>query len=1057
MIRQRVLYVGIGGTGLDLGVHLHEALQREICGPDGRALNRVGSFAHLEPNQLPKFVQNLLIDFNVAALNSAVRAMPGGNVTPAQSIQPALDSFPAVATQLRFREPNTVRPWIPDPPQRPYVEPPVKPYSAGAGMFPTIGRAALFSAMLSNGYGPTIGNDIQKTLQNLGNSLGELSAYTATDESRVSADIAVYVGFSLSGGTGAGLFFDILQLVIHELSKQLAGNKASIIPVVYLPSTFDEALNPSMKNRAELNCAQGILDLQSLVASRQSYSPELRDLLTIEYPGKFIVSNAQIFAGAASIPAIAVVGKSGGMSREDLSRAVSASIVAQLSYESAVQNNKGTETANGFGQDLINKVKEISDPHKLGLGTHTLMPMIASSLTVPTQKISDIVAKKLLVKGMEAQNNLLAKDFMSVNSEAVNAFLVEMGFRKMVEVETFTIDQGLDFTPPGDIKTETDLFEKIQRKKQDANRNLPDTKDRVEREVREMVTFNFAESFARYMASNRENGLQIVYALAVARKALEQLQSRETKIGSQRSPVRVSKQSFVAKVLPFPRRVSKSDIRQEYASLASEHRTAVEDLWWNSWASLKPLWAPSVMQGLEFLEKIKRMLVKLGDELDEESRGLVNELEKAENGVVFYVTTEGRELEDQIKLIEDNALNQVRAELNISTLDVNTLFTKIVADGWEKAITLLRTDAPTQLVHETILAPIRISIQRAMQPPDGTAGAMKGLSELLQTAVSPNGKDHTDTLDLISKLGNLVPGQIVPTGSFKECRILITYPGVQNKAVQDFIKSHIAIDQRFKEIVEQTGDMAKNSIEFIPTGVGDTIRVNINMIGQGLLDNPEIKQVLSGWVRELPHPMREGLVWRQRLGYKNVGTIFDVKDRGNVVAAIVRGLATGQVKVVDGTVEHPKRIRISHNTVPTALVDTFIDIDPMDGLSSWPNVINGFEKLILEIDEQVDFRADVVASLNISGASEQSGLEIVEVNEIAEIVYDLVLLQKTETERINKDLQNSGDFGASALRNLEAAREFWTQTFDNALDVKIQLGRSADLRTAMAKTPRTII
>ena len=59
MIRQRVLYVGIGGTGLDLGVHLHEALQREICGPDGRALNRVGTFANLEPNQLPSFVQYL--------------------------------------------------------------------------------------------------------------------------------------------------------------------------------------------------------------------------------------------------------------------------------------------------------------------------------------------------------------------------------------------------------------------------------------------------------------------------------------------------------------------------------------------------------------------------------------------------------------------------------------------------------------------------------------------------------------------------------------------------------------------------------------------------------------------------------------------------------------------------------------------------------------------------------------------------------------------------------------------------------------------------------------
>lgn len=42
MIKQRILYVGIGGTGLDLGIELDTALKREICGMDGNALPQKG-------------------------------------------------------------------------------------------------------------------------------------------------------------------------------------------------------------------------------------------------------------------------------------------------------------------------------------------------------------------------------------------------------------------------------------------------------------------------------------------------------------------------------------------------------------------------------------------------------------------------------------------------------------------------------------------------------------------------------------------------------------------------------------------------------------------------------------------------------------------------------------------------------------------------------------------------------------------------------------------------------------------------------------------------------
>jgi hypothetical protein len=205
--------------------------------------------------------------------------------------------------------------------------------------------------------------------------------------------------------------------------------------------------------------------------------------------------------------------------------------------------------------------------------------------------------------------------------------------------------------------------------------------------------------------------------------------------------------------------------------------------------------------------------------------------------------------------------------------------------------------------------------------------------------------------------------------------------------------------------------------------------------------------------------MDEDLIWRQRLGYKNVGRIFDVDDRDKVVAAIVRGLANGQIQITEGTVQNPKKIRIRHsNPIQSDLIDTFIDVLPMGELSPWPNVVNGFEKLILEINEDNDFRAEVVETLNVSGAAKKSSdgyAPKFELTQIPEILYELVELQKSELVKIDSDMKNSKSFGADWMRSLSSSEEFWAKTFDKALDVKIDAGKYATLREAMASMPRS--
>ena len=84
MIRQRFLYVGIGGSGLDIGRELTEALTREICGLDGRRLQaRGGAFAGFKRKELPKFVQSVYLDFSQSALDEIIcRAKTQPQFTP---------------------------------------------------------------------------------------------------------------------------------------------------------------------------------------------------------------------------------------------------------------------------------------------------------------------------------------------------------------------------------------------------------------------------------------------------------------------------------------------------------------------------------------------------------------------------------------------------------------------------------------------------------------------------------------------------------------------------------------------------------------------------------------------------------------------------------------------------------------------------------------------------------------------------------------------------------------------------------------------------------------
>jgi hypothetical protein len=157
----RFLYVGLGGTGLKVGRELERLLREEMCGPDGRALVSMGgTFANMEPRQLPDFVQTVYLDFSESELRSLqADLLPRApevarrTATFVGALSAAGKASTDVTRQLRTSESvhEITDGWLPPVAGDWGGEPAFAPLATGAGQYPTIGRAALFAYMERSG------------------------------------------------------------------------------------------------------------------------------------------------------------------------------------------------------------------------------------------------------------------------------------------------------------------------------------------------------------------------------------------------------------------------------------------------------------------------------------------------------------------------------------------------------------------------------------------------------------------------------------------------------------------------------------------------------------------------------------------------------------------------------------------------------------------------------------------------------------------------------------------------------------------------------------------
>ena len=928
MIRQRFLYVGIGGSGLDIGRELTDALTREVCGLDGRRLvEKGGAFAGYKRNQLPKFIQSVYLDFSASALTEISTHLQGKNATAIHTILPPFNSSREAATFLRNQNVPQVQDWLPDDSS---VN--IAPLSAGAGQYPNVGRTALFASLKRQGYGQSLGNDLGRALDNLAQSMGELTSFTGTGVHTNS--IAVYLGFSLSGGTGCGTFYDVIHLLYNELITRFEDIPCTIMPIVIMPSLFESVLVGVNRRNTQLNAATALLDLSRLMDLFNNPDPELAESRRVMYPwsavdgaGSYRAINLDTQFGKTAVKVATLVEKRGGLDRKDVYRSIASAVVSQVSTIATVN-----QMTMGFVDKLVND-NEIRDMHHTLLGRKNIMPAVSASLTVPSERLVDVISQRIAADGLAWHRDTVTN--LNVSKDLSNTFLEGSGQGQIVRPELFPGKVDITFATSQGALADSKKLEQfqtnIQKKVQQSLTNIVGP---IKESIPEMQEIRVLDGLIEVL--NKQENCNLYDAIVICRRGIRALQgARFTEDAPTARTTRAKSSKGVLGL--FKGKPQKADVDRWVKAQESDYVRSVEDIWWNEWNSKRITWQSSAESAERELSKIETNLRELSDSADRVESEEIVRLQRTTLGVVEYLPSTSGNMTQALAALMNAVKDKIRERYAVNQPDAGSLLSAIMRANqqniWGDLIRTFKQEREGTAFIDQLVDAVRSAVQDVMQD------ALTPLSEQLgRLANSQSGNLSSDLAQLQSKLAGLLPDGIIPPINGAKPRVLITYPGREDSAVETYLQSTI-FGTRFASFNQN------EVFQFAAAGDYSSITATINIVGQGLLDSEEVRQLMATWIEANKNPIAtDKLAWRQRVNLHNLRDITDVPNRRVILRNFLAALYDGHVSITKGSVELPEEVRITKPGT-TAFFD--IPLVPQFGASPWSSLFNGFEERIV--------------------------------------------------------------------------------------------------------------
>lgn len=941
-IYQRMLYVGLGGTGLKIGMQLEQRLRAELCGADGEGLMRRPEFAHLQPFELPPFVQFVYADYDESARKEAMRASERFTKTAVaarntavyiNNMTPPANSYARVAEALRTGASDAVRGWLPPEDN----EPQVAPLSIGAGQFPTVGRAALFEAFRAANGISAIQEPLQVAVGRLARARGELQAllgYLPHD------GCDVFLGFSVAGGTGAGIFYDFLRIVSAAVQKDLGDASGQsdirIYPLVVLPSAFDAGQGGG--RAADLNGGPALRELFGMINNANGG----KENPPVAYPGEQTLSIGTL----VPVQTAFLFRRPQAITLDDLHRSMVAFMISLIGTE--LQKETGTSEGS-FASWFVNRAAIRGDVAPDGIGLRPASTALAAQLTIPLAEIAEILSRRLVAEATRQLTEISANEN---NRDQIVSFLAASG---LAPLHSRPFDDPLPAVSTEE-KGAGKIVQELARLRHVANEQARQLRRSLDTRVATLANdFNWGTG-VRDAATKYD--LFRVARIALGDQRLSDRVNQEGVAGviTRRATPFESTSGFGAEP-PTPPPLSDKMLGAVKVKWSDpEPAKALSDLsewyvwrtraaWHEAWNAYSDTWRPRVGQLQSKMRSVVGAFTTLAANEQNEFQSSCQNLYQPRTGVVYFLPSDRNAANDLNGFYQASVLPKLRERLGLPEgAESGQILNRIVGQHWNEAYDATTTGGDDAALH-FVLDAVEEAVYEVLDRDDDRP-ILPRLKTLL-AAVASEQEDTGFPPGLVERfktaLAALLPAGFAPGGTTK-LTTQVFYPADgPNLAIEDFLKRTLFSDRSEPEF-HQIADANFLGIVLTRTELAAT-------------DVEEFRRLMQIWGDALDNP-RPGdkLPWRQRLGYDARWIALSHADRTRIMLSFLNALWDGSVEVVEGTSESPEKIRIWQYDAPGA-PPIELALKPWGKLSRWSTLLRAYERYTLSDDATAEERA----------------------------------------------------------------------------------------------------
>jgi hypothetical protein len=1013
-IYRGLFYIGLGGTGLRIGMQLEQRLRAELCGPDGmRLANRHDLGMQLSRFELPPFLQFMYVDYDesdMRAVQEAARkytTMPGAVYL--NNVMPQANSYVLIADRLRTSAADAVHDWLPPKDN----EPNVFPLTDGAGQFPTVGRAALFETFRSNRGVGLVRAPLSDVFGRISNAREKLGAIW-NQQPRRGCDI--FVGFSVAGGTGAGVCLDFLRLIAETAQYALQGgdgdgqnNDVQIYPVVVLPSAFE--FNDQDRRAAMLNGGPALKDIFDIVdnCNGDALNPD------VVYPGELEQIGQKVPARTAFLfrrpPAISTM--------SDFYRSVVAFILSLVGTERNVAA-QGESFASQFANGIVGRSSIAPD----GIGRRPATTAMAAQLTIPTAEIAEILAARLVA---EATQQLKEAPTAEDNTAEIESFMTDAGLRDL-QSRSGADPLSLDW---GETSGAQEIFKALNGHRDDALEQQKQLHNYLASHAAELAA-NFSWGTAVSRAVGKNDLFRVRRIALGTQDANADEQTRAGFAGRLRRrgttvPPPAMYPDFTTTEPPVTpsmsdrffglRKMQPGD--QEPADALRkiddwyDWRTAWE--WNEAWASNARHWDPALREMQTQLNGIYNSFDLYASNWEDKFRSSCQALYQPRTGVVYFLPEPGMR-NDLENFYQTAVIPALRARCERKDATASHLLQWIMRDGrWQEAYETIQAGGSDRVL-QYVVEQTKQNIESVL------VDVMPTLGTLLDAAVHPDRPNFSAGMleRFRAALTALVPDGIQPNGK-APLQVQVFYPAeTVDPQVTTYISTQLA----------QAGAVP----EYHCIADANFIGVVMTRAGLSALAIPEFKQLMRVREDALHGPPRENdkLNWRQRLGYNSPWVVLSKADRVRITLRILNAMWDGSITTVPGdSPDNPTRIMIDQlgaaHAPPIQLM-----LQRFGELSSWSTLLMAYEQFVLS---DRDIVADQCGQLMIRHTPDGYLQRVRPPSELFHAFVKLELEQAELARKLYSQVQGVGD-------QLEAqVMEFWTEIVPQARELRFDAPR----------------